>query len=247
MKRAEGGADAIPLATFVPELGGEYKAFAKGVAERRLEQARLGHPGVWAAEREKILEMVLNFVRYDVETCAAENRFPALFELVFGNATIHGLTPVGVRGKIDRVDLVFAGTGAMERVRVLDYKGPSRARGKMEDYVDEIRRNLDCQLPIYAFAAQEYFWGESNTPTANAMTEAGYLFYQREFRQVDRTLKKCLIPMDEPGMVEGFLETLSENIQRLKAGDFAVDPLVETYNDYQSVCRTEAVARDEME
>ncbi len=247
MKRTTGGTDAIPLATFVPEFGSEYEAFARRIAGRRMEQTLLGHPGVWAAEREKILEMVLNFVRYDVETCATENRFPALFELVFGNATIHGLTPVGVRGKIDRVDLVFSGTGTLERVRVLDYKGPSRARGKMEDYVDEIVRNLDCQLPVYAFAAQQYFMGESNTPVANAMTEAGYLFYQRDFKQIARTLKKCLIPMDEPGMVEDFLETLSENIRRLKAGDFAVDPLVAAYNDYQSVCRTEAVAREELE
>ncbi len=247
MKRPAGGTDAIPLATFVPELGGEYETFAKRVAERRMEQTLLGHPGIWAAERKKILEMVLNFVRYDVETCATENRFPALFELVFGNVMIPGPTPISVRGKIDRVDLVFAGTGELERVRVLDYKGPSRARGKMEDYVDEIRRNLDCQLPVYAFAAQEYFLGESNTPKANAMVEAGYLFYQRDFKQISRTLKKCLIPMDEPGMVEGFLETLAENIRRLKAGDFAVDPLVATYNDYQSVCRTEAVEREELE
>jgi hypothetical protein len=247
VKRTEGGTDALPLATFVPESGSEYEAFAKSVAERRMDHVALGHPGVWAAEREKILAMVLNFVRYDAETCAAENRFPALFELAFGKVAIPGLAPVSVRGKIDRVDLVFAGTGELETVRVLDYKGPSRARKNSEEYVDEIHRNLDCQLPIYAFAAQQYFWGESNTPSVNAMVEAGYLFYPRDFKQIARTLKKSLLPLDEPGMVEGFLKTLAENIRRLKAGDFAVDPLVETYNDYQSVCRTEAVAREEME
>ena len=113
--------------------------------------------------------------------------------------------------------------------------------------MDEIRRNLDCQLPIYAFAAQEYFWGESHTPEVNAMTEAGYLFYQRDFKEIGKTLKKSLIPMDEPGLIDGFLNTLSENIRRLKAGDFAVDPLVSAYNDYQSVCRTEAVQREELD
>jgi ATP-dependent helicase/DNAse subunit B len=40
---------------------------------------------------------------------------------------------------------------------------------------------------------------------------------------------------------------LAENIRRLKAGDFAVDPLIESYNDYQSVCRVEAVAREELD
>jgi len=247
IKRTEDGVDAIPLATFVPGRGSEYEAFARQVAERRLDEVLLGHPGVWAAEQEKVLAMVCNFIRYDVETCAAENRFPALFELKFGGDSAVDLDMVRLHGVIDRIDLVFAETGELERVRVLDYKGASRARSKTEDYMDEIRRNLDCQLPVYAFAAQQRFFGESNTPSANAATEAGYLFYQRDFKEIGKTLKKSLIPMDEPGMVDGFLGTLRENIQRLKDGDFAVDPLIESYNDHQSVCRTEAVARDELE
>jgi len=247
MKRTAGGVDAILLAVFVPELGKEYEAFARQVAERRMKQVQLGHPGVWAAEREKVLEQVLNFVRYDVETCVAENRFPALFEIEFGGETSVDLGEVKLKGKIDRIDLVFAGTGKLERVRVLDYKGTSRVRGKTEDFFDEILRNLDCQLPVYAFAAQQRFFGEFNTSSVNAATETGYLFYQRDFKKIGKTLKKSLLPMDEPGMIDGFLDTLRENIRRLKVGDFAVDPLIETYNDHQSVCRTEAVARDELE
>ena len=244
VKRMEGGVDAIPLATFLPELGSEYEASARKVAERRLNEALLGHPGVWAAEQEKVMEQVLNFVRYDAETCAAENRFPALFELKFGSDSAVDLDVVRLHGVIDRIDLVFTETGDLEKLRVLDYKGSSRSRSKREEYIDEIHRNLDCQLPIYAFAAQQYFLGGFNTPLANGATEAGYLFYQRDFKEIGKTLKKSLVPMDEPGMVDGFLGTLRENIRLLKAGDFAVDPLVETYNDYQSVCRTEAVERE---
>ena len=247
VKRSEGGVGAIPLAVFIPGHGSEYEAFARQVAERCLNEAQLGHPGVWAAEREKVLEMVLNFVRYDVETCATENRFPVLFEMKFGGDSAVDLDVVRLHGAIDRIDLVFTEAGELERVRVLDYKGASRARRKTEDYVDEICRNLDCQLPVYAFAAQQYFFGEYNTGKANAMSEAGYLLYQRDFKKVGKTLKKSLIPMDEPGMINGFLDTLQENIRRLKDGDFAVDPLVEAYNDYQSVCRTEAVAREDLE
>lgn len=245
--RAEGGVDAIPLATFVPELGTEYEAFAERVAERRMAQAVLGHPDVWAAEQAKVLAMVRNFVRYDAETCAAENRFPARFELKFGGESAVDLGVVRLHGVIDRIDLVFAETGELERVRVLDYKGASRARRKTGDYVDEIRRNLDCQLPVYAFAAQRHFLGETDTERANAMTEAGYLFYERDFPKIGKALKKSLLAMDTPDLVEGFRETLAENIRRLKDGDFAVDPLVATYNDYQSVCRTEAVQREELE
>ncbi len=247
VKRAEGGTDAIPLVTFVPELLHKYTEFATQIAKRRMNQTPLGHPGVWAAEQEKILEMVLNFVRYDVATCAAENRFPAQFEMDFEKIEIDGLAPISVHGTMDRVDLIFSETGELKRVRVLDYKGSSRVRSKTEDYLDEIRRNLDCQLPIYAFAAQTYFWGVSNTPEANAMTEAGYLFYQRDFKEVGKTLKKSLISMDEPGMIEGFLDTLTENIRRLKSGDFAVDPMIAAYTDHQSVCRTEAVDREDLD
>jgi hypothetical protein len=53
--------------------------------------------------------------------------------------------------------------------------------------------------------------------------------------------------MDEEGLLDGFLATLSENIRRVKNGDFAVDPLIETYNDYQAVCRTEAVTLEELD
>jgi hypothetical protein len=243
-RRTEGGVDAIPLAVFVPELGDEYEAFAREVASKRLRRAGLGHPGVWAAEHEKILEQILNFVRYDVENCAAEGRFPALFELKFGDETAVDLDTVKLTGTIDRIDLVFSETGELARVRVLDYKGSSRARPKQEAYIEEIRRNLDCQLPVYAFAAQQHFFGVFNTPETNAMTDAGYLFYQRMLKDVGGTLKKSLVPMNAEGMIEGFLDTLVENLSRLKIGDFAVDPLVESYNDYQSVCRVDAVARE---
>lgn len=241
--RTEGGVDAIPLASFVPE----HIDYARGVALRFLDQAELGHPGVWAAEREKVLEQVLNFVRHDVATCSAENRYPALFELKFGGASAVDLGEVKLKGMIDRIDLVFADAGELTKVRVFDYKGLSRARRHREDYIEEIQRNLDCQLPVYAFAAQQFFFGECNTDAANAMTEAGYLFYQREMKKISSELKKCLIPMNEDGLIDGFLATLFESIRRLKDGDFAVDPLVETYNDYQSVCRTEAVALEELD
>ncbi len=240
MKRTEDGVDAIPLAVFVPELGNEIEAFARKIAEERMDRAKLGHPGVWAAERQKIMEMVLNFVRHDVETCAAENRFPALFELKFGGETAVDLKGVKLHGIIDRVDLLFAETGALKKIRVLDYKGTSRSRSKKADYVDEIHRNLDCQLPVYSFAAQNQFFGACNTDNVNAMTEAGYLFYERDYSNVARAAGKSLIPMDEPDLIPIFLKTLFGNIQKLKAGDFAVDPLIESYTDYQSICRVVA-------
>jgi RecB family exonuclease len=246
-QRNEGGVDAIPLAVFQPDFEDEYMAFAERLAVKALKSAKLGHPGVWGAEQQKVLEQILNFIRYDAQTCAAEGRYPALFELQFGGESAVDLSEVRLKGRIDRVDLIFKETGGLSKVRVLDYKGSSRAHTNTDDYVEEIRRNLDCQLPVYAFAAQQHLFGAFNTEDANAMTESGYLFYERKFDEVGRKLKKSLIPLNEEGMVAGFLTTLSENIRRLKAGDFAVDPLLESYNDYQSLCRTDAVSLEELE
>ncbi len=247
IRRTEPGVDAISLATFVPELSNDYEVFAKKIANQRMDKASLGHPGIWAAERQKILEIILNFIRHDLQTCTTENRFPALFELKFGGETAVDMGEVKLHGIIDRVDLVFADTGELLKVRVLDYKGASRKRTKHEEYIDDILRNLDCQLPIYAFAAQQFFFGAFNTNELNAVTEAGYLFYERDLDQMEQALARSLVPMDEPELLEGFLATLFANLQRLKQGDFAVDPLIETYNDYESVCRTEAVAREDLE
>ena len=262
-KRTEPGVDAVPLVSFLPGQENAYLQFSDRIARRCIEKAvasarMLGHPGVWSAEQEKVLVMVRNFIQYDLDTCAAENRFPALFELQFG--TIRGeagsVVPVKLErddesvklhGLIDRVDLVFSETAELKKVRVLDYKGSGRSRTRREDYVDEIHRNLDCQLPVYAFAAQHFFFGTCNTAEVNAMTEAGYLFYQRDYSKIKNTLYKSLIPLDEPELLNGFLATLFENIRRLKAGDFAVDPLIESYNDYTSICRAEAVRREDLD
>ncbi len=247
MRRAEGGLDAIPLAVFVPELEHQYVAFAKQVARKYMDRVELGHPGVWAAEGEKVLEQILNFVRHDAQTCVDESRYPALFELKFcGDAAVE-LGDLSLKGIIDRIDLVFADTGALEKIRVLDYKGASRSRSKQDDYFDEIRRNLDCQLPVYAFAAQQHFFGESNTETINGQTEAGYLFYERKLSDIATKLKKSLVPMDEPGLLGAFMETLFKNIALLKECDFSVDPLIASYNDYESICRTTALAHDELD
>jgi hypothetical protein len=246
-RRNDGGSDAVPLAVFVPELENQYIAFARSVAEQRLAAIELGHQGVWAAEREKVMELVLNFVRHDVQKCADENRFPALFELPFsGNAAVE-LGDLRLRGTIDRVDLIFADSGELEKVRVLDYKGSGRSRSRKEGYLEDIRRNLDCQLPVYALAAQKHFFGESNTEAVNGKTEAGYLFYERDPAKVGSVSGRSLVPMDEPGLLNEFTETLFQNICMLKDGDFSVDPLIASYNDYESICRTTAVDRDEVE
>jgi hypothetical protein len=246
-RRADGGTDAMPLVVMKAEHEEDYVAFAREKAVECMERIELGHPGVWAAEREKVLEQILNMVRADAQRCEEEGRFPALFELRFGGETAVDLGLLRLKGTIDRIDLIFSAGGQLDKVRVLDYKGVSRARSGRDDYLDEIRSNLDCQLPVYALAAQQVFFGAFNSEHVNSMTEAGYLFYDRALADVLKKSAKSLIPMDEPGLLADFLEILSGNIARLKEGDFSVDPLIAAYNDYESICRTTAVERGEVE
>ena len=245
MLRGEGGVDAIALAVFSDGCEAEYVAYAHRIAEARMAVAKLGHPGVWAAEREKILEQILNFVRHDASTCPQERRFPALFEFRFGGDSAVELGGLRIKGVIDRIDLRFAASGELSAVRVLDYKGASRALGSHNEYLEEIRRNLDCQLPIYALAAQQHFFGECNTPAANEKSEAGYLIYERDRSKISGALKKSLVSMAEPELLEAFLNILMKNLRLLKTCDFSVDPLIASYGDYESICRVALTERDE--
>jgi len=248
--RAEDGINAIPLVHFLPEKQDAYLEQTKKITQKILSSNHnpmLGAPRIWEVEQEKIMQIIHNFVRYDVETCAEENRYPALFEIHFKNETALDLGPIHVKGVVDRVDLIFEETGKLEKIRVLDYKGASRSRSKPEDYLDEIERNLDCQLPIYAFAAQNYFFGKFNTESLNNITEAGYLFYQREYKKLGSSLKKSLIALSEPLLTETFLNTLEKNITAIKNGDFSTDPLIASYGDFVSLCRTEPTPKDQLD
>jgi len=248
--RSEGGINAQPLVHFLPEKHNTYIQQAEKIARSILSQNKtpmLGAPRIWEAEQEKIIQIILNFIQYDLETCNKENRYPALFELHFENETALSLPPIHVKGIIDRVDLIFEETGDLKKIRVLDYKGPSRARTTTEEYIEEIQQNLDCQLPIYALAAQQHLFGTFNTSNLNTLTEAGYLFYQRKYKNLPPSLKKSLISFEDPNLIPTFLATLKNNINAIQQGNFATDPLIASYTDFTSLCRTEPTPQDQLE
>ena len=96
-------------------------------------------------------------------------------------------------------------------------------------------------------AAQRHFFEASNTAKVNGKTEAGYLLCERDPSKIGALIRKSLISMDEPGLLDDFSETLFQNIDLLKEGDFSIDPLIASYNDYESICRTLAIDRNDME
>jgi RecB family exonuclease len=246
----------IPLAVFDPAKSDELLALARGIAEEEFKKAErrpsrhLGHPAIWETEKRKLLQMIENFVRMDIETAQAENRYPALFELKFDAkhdlpVTLkRGDEEVGLKGKIDRIDLIFSKDGELAQLLVVDYKSKSR-----NDTVDNLEKkivlNLDCQLPLYTFAAQQKFFGAHNTPELNEKTQAVYHLQERDLNEMTKHFTKKRLTMT-PELTEAFLETLFSNVRKLRSGDLATEPLIAGYDDYSHICRTTAIDPKEL-
>ncbi len=241
----------LPLAMFDPNKADDLLALAREIAEEEFKKAErrpsrhLGHPVVWETEKRKILQMVEIFVRMDIETALAENRYPALFEMKFDKkhdlpvVLKHGDEEVRLKGKIDRIDLIFDLTGELERLLVIDYK--SRSSDKpLATLEKEVKLNLDCQLPLYTFAAQEKFFGDHNTPELNEKTQAVYHLQERDLKKMSSHFEKKRLSMT-PELTKKFMETLFSNVRKLRAGDLATEPLIAHYDDYSHICRTIAI------
>ncbi|MFA6174353.1 MAG: PD-(D/E)XK nuclease family protein, partial [Kiritimatiellales bacterium] len=249
-------ASSIPLAVFDPAKSDELLALAREIAEEEFRKAErrpsrhLGHPSIWEAEKRKLLQMIENFVRMDIETAQAENRYPALFEMKFD--TKHDLPvilkrgdeEVRLKGKIDRIDLIFNKDGELDRLLVVDYK--SKSRGVPVSQLEkEIGLNLDCQIPLYTFAAQEKFFGTHNTPELNEKTLAVYHLQERNLEKMRKHFTGRRLSMN-PELTETFLEQLFSNVRKLRAGDLATEPLIAGYDDYSHICRTTAIDPKEL-
>ena len=246
----------IPLAVFDPSKEDELLALARNIALAEFAKAErrpsrhLGHPAVWETEKRKLMQMIENFVLMDIETAQAENRYPGLFEMKFDAKHDLPLTlkrgeeDVQLKGKIDRIDLIFASNGELERLLVVDYKSRSR-NDSMDNLGKKVALNLDCQIPLYTFAAQEKFFGDHNTPELNEKTQAVYHLQERDLKKMTNHFEKKRLTMN-PALTEAFLEQLFSNVQKLRAGDIATEPLVAGYEDYSHICRTNAIDPKEL-
>ena len=253
----------LPLASLGAVDAARYGDFAEAVADscfKRAEEtgetARLGDPGIWATEKPKIRRIVRNYVLLDAQFAAEEKRYPALFELRFGRQP-DGETPdcpalilraaegpIAFHGQIDRVDLVFDEGDKLSKLVVIDYKGPGRGGLNEEAYAEEIAQNLNCQLPLYGFAAQQFFFGRHNDARLNEMTEAVYHIQTRNFDDMrkqflNRRIRLNFTPDNEFPMTESFIARLAGNLLKIKESDFSVDPLDCAYCDFQRICRVD--------
>ena len=250
--------NSIPLAVFDPAKEGELLARARDIAEEEFAKAEqrtsrhLGHPAVWETEKRKLHQVIENVIRMDIQTTQTENRYPALFELKFDAK--HNLPvvlerdgqQVPLKGKIDRIDLIFNDAGELDRLLVVDYKGKSKT-DNAETIAKKTALNLDCQLALYTFVAQQFFFGAHNVPELNERVQAVYHLQERDLKKMTRHFgsdKKRLVMTSE--LADAFLETLFSNVWKFSNGDLATEPLIAGYEDYSHICRTPAIDPKEL-
>jgi ATP-dependent helicase/DNAse subunit B len=237
---------ALPLVVLPPEALNTLLAYAEKTAKACCMAAwarseALGHPAIWQVEEEKLIRFIRAVVQYDVENAWEEQRYPALFEFAFSADLGVKIGDISIKGKIDRIDLCFDATGHLSHIEVLDYKGSSREETKKEKYVQRVMQALDCQLPLYGFAAQQLFFDAYNTPECNARTKAGYLIQAKDCPSFAKKRKTALLNLDAPDLINRFNASLLEQVQRIQQGDFSVDPYHASYSDLSSILRTEPV------
>jgi ATP-dependent helicase/DNAse subunit B len=246
----------IPLVVFNPEKTDEYLNLAHDIAEDEFKKAErrpsrhLGHRAVWKTEKKKIRQVIENVVRMDCETAQAENRYPALFEMKFDAkhdlpvTMVHGGEEVRLKGKIDRIDLIFDDNDELDLLLVVDYKSKNRT-DSVETIEKKTALNLDCQLALYTFAAQQKFFGALNIPELNEKVEAVYHLQERDLKKMTNHFAKKRLVMT-PEVTDAFLEKLFSNVWKLRSGDLATEPLIAGYEDYSHICRTVAIDPKEL-
>ncbi|MBC8206525.1 MAG: PD-(D/E)XK nuclease family protein [Kiritimatiellales bacterium] len=173
------------------------------------------------------------------ESCIEDDTIPRTDPIRFEEG-------IRLKGKIDRIDLIFDDDGELQQLLVVDYKGKSRI-DTAETIAKKTALNLDCQLALYTFAAQQFFFGEHNTPELNEKVQAVYHLQERDLEKMSKHFgndKKRLVMT--PELTEQFLETLFSNVWKLRNGDLAPEPLIEGYDDYSHICRTPAIDPKEL-
>lgn len=220
-------------------------------------------------ERQRIINAVrrivsLNFTPPEYKKSSIVNgkekmlRRTALIEFVFGRKEETEIPPViltapddpgrmiALRGKIDRVDLIFS-NDRLAAIAVIDYKGASKGNLTSTKLAKEITAGLECQLPVYGLAAREYFGGD--IPVIMQ-----YLAYSSTKKRLAADAKNHWIDLekepltdaqweeicDDPGadLTEPMRRSIFRAIDRIEAGEFLIDPTnCSKYCSFKNLCR----------
>lgn len=153
---------------------------------------------------------------------------------------------ISVRGKVDRVDLIFS-DNRLAALSVIDYKGSSKAGLTSTRLAEEITAGRDCQLPIYGLAARRYFGEEVpvimqylvySTPKNKLESDAKnhWIGLDREPLTAQQWEELCDDP--DAGLIDPMRRAIFKALDRVEAGEFLIDPAnCSKYCSFKTFCR----------
>lgn len=267
--------EVLPLAVLEPSGREEerlYLDFFSGLARRVLDRAeeenwRLGVREQLEVERRRIIHGVRRLVslNFSPPLYKKHPRLEGAGELVRATGPVEfafggrGTVPpvsladprdpsrqIAVRGKIDRMDLIFSG-GKLAALAVIDYKGSSAAGVTSRGLAESIAAGLDCQLAVYGLAARRRF-GEGFPVIMQ------YLSYAQSRKALATAAANHWIGLEkEPlsgeewgelagdpraGLLDPLRAAIFKGIDRLESGSLLIDPPgCSEYCSYRHLCR----------
>lgn len=202
-------------------------------------KSRVGRNEFWNIEQKKIKEYVISVVKFDFDSSENHKIFPFKFEFKFGPETETKLNifNLPISGKIDRIDLCFDENDILSEVHVVDYKSNSDKK----EQVKEIKKAANCQLMIYAFAVQQFLFNTFNDDKINKFFRSMNFPYSGKKPNIkDFRTDKFMISLNSKELVDEFIISLKNNINKIRVGDFSTEPYFKNYNNYEAILRNNA-------
>jgi len=183
---------------------------------------------VWRITREETRRDLRLLLEHEVEKVQADGACPRWFEQSFGMGELsqlvigEGEAAVGLRGRIDRVDLVPT-DGGPKRFAVYDYKLGGGGGG-----TKDIERGTEFQLPVYAMAVRSQVLDD---PEAEIATWA----YYRTRRPPKLSGKPPRDRADE--LIAIACAHALAHAACIRAGCFSPEPHKCDFCDFRGICR----------
>ena len=104
---------------------------------------------------------------------------------------------------------------------MVDYKSNSDKK----EQVKEIKKAANCQLMIYAFAVQQFLFNTFNDDKANKFFRSMNFPYSGKKPNIkDFRTDKFMISLNSKELVDEFVISLKNNINKIRIGDFSTEP-----------------------
>ena len=94
---------------------------------------------------------------------------------------------------------------------------------------------------IYAFAVQQLLFNTFNDDKTNKIFRSMNFPYSSKKPNIkDFRTDKFMISLNSKELVDEFIISLKNNINKIRVGDFSTEPYFKNYNNYEAILRNDA-------